>query len=463
MKAGQATFISGMVLGVALGFTAGHVLLWSPSSEAPPVLSTTAARPVSTGESPFVAPAFPIDASGTDDLPFDLADMLGDDLSYTDMPEPQSGTVYAEAQIPSLAQNGIDEPQTLPPSPASPLTKRSDEADDSRLQDLLDSELSDATDEEREIWIDVLRDLPAEDALGVLRMWKKFGASEMPGGLSFPKSPELSKPATDVLPPIPPEMPVPVPIEDHGIEDRILSSNIQAAAENEVIQRLRRARRVVLENLANAYAWGFKRQDPFLTRDDSNAQPDDHAADDETSQPRFDFTAGEVVWTGVPLDWAIVDGPAFFEVTDGDSSLFTRCGHFSIDGNRRICLDTPRGRLHLVPDVVVPSDASRVELSSDGKLSAVNFDGDAKELGRLKLATFLNPAGLKSLSHGLFAETPESGRPYRTVPSESGDPQIGIIRQHYLERSNVDPTSEFALLEHIDRVLSTLLPECPQN
>ncbi|MFG0295791.1 MAG: hypothetical protein ACF8PG_07775, partial [Maioricimonas sp. JB045] len=174
MKAGQATFISGMVLGAALGFTAGHVLLWSPPSEAPPVLSTTAARPVPAAESPTFSPAFPIDASGTDDLPFDLADMLGDDLSYTDMPEPQSGTVYAQAQIPSLAQNGIDEPQTLPPSPASPLTKRSDEADDSRLQDLLDSELSDATDEEREIWIDVLRDLPAEDALGVLRMWKKF-------------------------------------------------------------------------------------------------------------------------------------------------------------------------------------------------------------------------------------------------------------------------------------------------
>ncbi|MFG0332727.1 MAG: flagellar hook-basal body protein [Maioricimonas sp. JB049] len=460
MKAGQATFISGLVLGAALGFSAGHALIWSPPAQAPPARSLTDARPAVPGGSPFASAPFPIDATDAHDPAFDFSEMLEGDLTFSEMMVPQSGTVYAEAQIPSLAQNGIDEPQTLPPSPASPLTTRSDEANERRLQELLDSELSDATAEERGIWIDVLRDLPAEDALGVLRMWKKFGAREMPGGLSFPESTETPEPTTDVLTPIPLEIPAPLPIEDHGSANHAARDQTNPPRSSETIRRLRQARQIVLENLANAYTWGYKRQDPFLTRESSGTADGEPIPADNSSQPRFDLTSGEATWTGVPLDWAIVDGPALFEVTDGEQSLFTRCGHFSIDSKRRVCLDTPRGRLHLVPEVVVPTEASRIELTPDGILSIVDFDGGETELARLQVATFLNPAGLESLGSGLFAETPESGRCSRSAPSEAGDTQIGIVRQHYLERSNVDAVSEFALLEHIDRVLGTLLPEC---
>ncbi|QDU40094.1 Flagellar basal-body rod protein FlgG [Maioricimonas rarisocia] len=460
MKAGQATFISGLVLGAALGFSAGHVLVWSSTSKAPPSRDMAETQPVFTSESPFFSTALPIDATNAGDEAFDFTEMIDEDLSFSEMSAPQSGTVYAEAQVPSPAQNGIDEPQTLPPSPASPLTTRSDAANERRLQNLLDSELSDATAEEREIWIDVLRDMPPEDALGVLRMWKKFGPSEMPGGLTFPDSPKVSEPAADVLTPIPPEMLTPLPIEDHGIGDHAIDDQVKTAPSNRMIERLRRARRIVLENLANAYAWGYKRQDPFLARESSVEAEAATEPEAGSSLPRFDFTSGEPVWTGVPLDWAIVDGPAFFEVTDGEQSLFTRCGHFSIDSERRVCLDTPRGRLHLVPEVVVTAEAARIKLSPDGHLSVVDFDGGETELAHLSVATFLNPAGLESLGHGLFAETPESGRPSRSAPSEAGDTLIGIVRQHYLERSNVDAVSEFALLEHIDRVLGTLLPEC---
>ena len=64
---------------------------------------------------------------------------------------------------------------------------------------------------------------------------------------------------------------------------------------------------------------------------------------------------------------------------------------------------------------------------------------EAQEIGNLELAQFVNPAGLRSLGHNLFAETEASGVPVESTPGEDG---AGYVRQGMLEGSNVSVMEE---------------------
>ena len=57
------------------------------------------------------------------------------------------------------------------------------------------------------------------------------------------------------------------------------------------------------------------------------------------------------------------------------------------------------------------------------------------ELGQLTLTTFINEAGLRPLGNNLMEATNASGDPLQAVP---GDPGVGMIRQGFLENSNVN-------------------------
>ena len=59
------------------------------------------------------------------------------------------------------------------------------------------------------------------------------------------------------------------------------------------------------------------------------------------------------------------------------------------------------------------------------------------------LAVFANDSGLEAKGANLFAETEASGE---AVEGNAGDEGFGIIRQGYLEDSNVDPVKEITAL-----------------
>ena len=61
------------------------------------------------------------------------------------------------------------------------------------------------------------------------------------------------------------------------------------------------------------------------------------------------------------------------------------------------------------------------------------------QLGQLTLANFSNETGLEALGGNLYRQTSASGAPTVGVP---GDPGYAVIRQGYLESSNVDPVKE---------------------
>lgn len=164
----------------------------------------------------------------------------------------------------------------------------------------------------------------------------------------------------------------------------------------------------------------------------------------KTAATSRSFTQGALEATENPLDVAI-EGAGFFQVQSpqGDE-LFSRAGNFKVNGEGELV--TADG-MQLVPSIVIPQDATGVSIERDGIVS-VTLPGDTQpvEVGRLELATFTNPAGMKSLGRNLFAQTQASGQPQLAVPGEQG---TGELSQGFLEGSNVEIVTEM-----IDMIVS---------
>ncbi|MDY0169038.1 MAG: flagellar basal-body rod protein FlgG [Thermoguttaceae bacterium] len=165
------------------------------------------------------------------------------------------------------------------------------------------------------------------------------------------------------------------------------------------------------------------------------------------SSVQSDFTQGGFDHTGGELD-LVIEGPGFFQVMDptGDT-YYTRAGNWSKNANGDIVAGSASlGRL-LEPPITIPQDATNIVISPEGIVS-VRQPGNQQlsQIGQIELAYFVNPQGLLKLGENLYAETDASGPPTLGNPGQDG---IGLLRQNYLERSNVEPVNEL-----IDMILT---------
>lgn len=154
------------------------------------------------------------------------------------------------------------------------------------------------------------------------------------------------------------------------------------------------------------------------------------------------FTAGAMANTGSPLDVA-VEGPGFFQLTlPNGETRYTRDGSFQINSNGNLV--NSDGFL-IQPQISIPQDAVSVSIGSDGTVSVINAGAPnaSVTLGQLTLVRFPNPAGLNAEGRNLFAETASSGSPIIATPGQNG---TGLIRQGFLERSNVEAVTELVNL-----------------
>lgn len=124
-----------------------------------------------------------------------------------------------------------------------------------------------------------------------------------------------------------------------------------------------------------------------------------------------------------PLDWAI-EGEGFFQVltiTNGAEVIaYTRAGNFARNRDGDILLGNTDGS-PLEPPMSLPEDVTEVEVTRDGRvLFKVFGDNTRLEAGRIELARFTNPAGLKSIGGNLFLETDTSGTPLIGYPRQDG-------------------------------------------
>lgn len=149
------------------------------------------------------------------------------------------------------------------------------------------------------------------------------------------------------------------------------------------------------------------------------------------------FTQGGLEQTGNTFDLAI-NGEGFLQVRLPDGQVaYTRDGALTISADGNLVSQTG---LPLEPDLTIPPDASNIHISQDGLL-AVRLDGDPNlvEIGQIELARFMNPAGLIAMGGNLYQQTDASGEPTIGTPGQDG---IGVLRQGYIEVSNVDVVQE---------------------
>ncbi len=156
------------------------------------------------------------------------------------------------------------------------------------------------------------------------------------------------------------------------------------------------------------------------------------------------FTPGVFEQTGNSTDVAI-EGDGFFKVQlpSGDFR-YTRDGAFRTDATGRLV--TSDGYLLdsgiTIPDGIIPSS---LRIGVDGTVTGLQAASPetVAPLGQILLVRFQNPAGLSSEGGNLLAITPASGPEVQDAPGNNG---LGTLRQHYLERSNVEVVTELVTL-----------------
>jgi len=153
-----------------------------------------------------------------------------------------------------------------------------------------------------------------------------------------------------------------------------------------------------------------------------------------------DFRQGAFENTGNELD-VVIEGNGFFQVLDpSGETYYTRAGNFYKNANGNVVMSSASiGRL-LQPPITIPEDATNVVISGEGIVS-VRQPGNQQlsQVGQIELAYFVNPQGLMKLGENLYAETDSSGAPILGNPGQDG---LGMVRQNFLERSNVEPVNE---------------------
>lgn len=86
---------------------------------------------------------------------------------------------------------------------------------------------------------------------------------------------------------------------------------------------------------------------------------------------------------------------------------------------------------------------SGLDISDEGVIRANYTNGTSTALGKIALARFANPQGLRQEGNTAWTETIDSGVP---IAGEAGSASFGLIRSGALETSNVDLTAELVNL-----------------
>ncbi len=161
------------------------------------------------------------------------------------------------------------------------------------------------------------------------------------------------------------------------------------------------------------------------------------------------FMQGSVAETGNALDLAI-SGDGFFQVEMPDgSTAYTRDGNFSRDATGLLVNNSG---LPIAGQIEVPTDALSISISADGTVTARLSDNSAVDIGQLELAKFANNGGLEAIGDNLYIETEASGLAFFGTPGDEG---FGVVRQGYLEQSNVDIVTEMVRLIEAQRAYET--------
>jgi len=212
---------------------------------------------------------------------------------------------------------------------------------------------------------------------------------------------------------------------------------------------------VIANNMANVNTVAFKKgranfEDLFYRHEkfpgalDNAGQPTavgtSYGLGSRVSSVQIDQSQGAFEHTKRELDVAIV-GKGFFQVTDSTGDiLYSRAGNFNVNAEGQLVLGSASTGRVLEPQISIPRDATRIEITPEGRVY-VKQPGATQmsQAGQITLAQFVNPEGLLQVGENLYAETDASNTATIGNPNANG---LGLLRQNFLEASNVAPVSE---------------------
>jgi flagellar basal-body rod protein FlgG len=158
------------------------------------------------------------------------------------------------------------------------------------------------------------------------------------------------------------------------------------------------------------------------------------------------YTQGSLQLTDNHLDVAI-NGQGFFNIQLPDGTVgYTRDGSFQVDSQGRMV--TSNG-LPVANGITIPPNALSVSISEAGTVS-VTLPGNVapQNVGTLAMSSFINPPGLEPRGQNIFTESAASGQPQGGTPGTNG---LGIMKQGYLETSNVNVVQELVTMIQTQR------------
>lgn len=202
---------------------------------------------------------------------------------------------------------------------------------------------------------------------------------------------------------------------------------------------------LISNNLANINTNGYKFQDAFIEELMAMKNSDLYSNGVEIKEINRNFKQGDLISTQQPLDLAI-DGDGFFKVVLPDDSIgYVRNGQFNIDANGNM---VTKNGYKIYPEIVIPEDTKAIFINEHGEIYIKNSQNEIKNIGEIELAKFLNNNGLKAIGNGIFLETEASGEAIIDTPGKNG---LGMIKQGFLEKSNVELSSELVKLLMIQK------------
>ncbi|MDA0917109.1 MAG: flagellar hook basal-body protein [Proteobacteria bacterium] len=223
---------------------------------------------------------------------------------------------------------------------------------------------------------------------------------------------------------------------------------------------------IVSNNIANANSTAYKKSTANFEHIYSihkSTDPDKFSGQGVgISDPRIQMSQGSLQATGGALDLAIT-GSGFFPVIQGDeidTPFFTRDGSFNITANGEVVTNDGlqvmgflgEGNTNL-QNLIIPttkqnndqttSIISNINVGPNGKITATYGLDDEVVIGNFVLASFTNSPGLTSVGNNRFKYNNEAGLPNFDIPMNG---LFGKIEAGYLERANVDITSEMVTM-----------------
>ena len=201
---------------------------------------------------------------------------------------------------------------------------------------------------------------------------------------------------------------------------------------------LRRQLDVVANNIANMNTAGFRGERMLFeaAMERGGMKPSDKIAFTIDRATFTDFTAGGLKPTDNPYDVAL-DGDGWFQVQTPDGPRYTRDGRMrrDVDGQ----LVNANGFPYLDDNqqpIVIPADRSRMEIGTDGLVSA-----DNEMIARLRVVRFESPQALAQTGDMLF----DAGDA-QPLPA----PDARIV-QGKVEQSNVQAIAEMSRMMELTR------------